>query len=164
MNDARRALFRPLPALAVATLVLNDHVMKRVFHNALTGKVSDVAGMVFFPVFLWGALSYVVPRTRQSLHALLWLSLLTASVFSLVKVWAPANVLYGWGLGILQWPFRATARIVRGRLSWPSLAVAPTLLDATDLLASPFAFLCYAHFLLQHARLQKPASIVGAKK
>lgn len=56
-------LASPLLIAAVAVLVVNDWVLKPAFHNALTGKLSDVAGVVAFALF-WAAL---FPRHR--LHA-----------------------------------------------------------------------------------------------
>ena len=54
------ALLAP-PALgALALLLLNDFVLKPAFHNALTGKLSDFAGLFLFAVF-WIA---VFPRHR----------------------------------------------------------------------------------------------------
>src|SRR5699024_6811273 len=41
-------LASPLLMTAVAVLVVNDGVLKPAFHNALTGKLSDVAGVAAF--------------------------------------------------------------------------------------------------------------------
>lgn len=53
---------RPLHLLAspgfltgLFLLLLNDFVLKHQFHNALTGKLSDVAGLFIFPLF-WSAM------------------------------------------------------------------------------------------------------------
>jgi hypothetical protein len=54
-----REFFSPLPLLAVGVLVLNDHVLKALLHNALTGKLSDFAGCFFLPLFTSALLSYV---------------------------------------------------------------------------------------------------------
>jgi hypothetical protein len=46
----------PLLVLAVGVLLLNDFVLKAAFHNWLTGKLSDVAGLAAFAIFccaLW---------------------------------------------------------------------------------------------------------------
>ena len=37
---------------SVALLVLNDHLLKQAYPGWLTGKLSDVSGLVFFPVLL----------------------------------------------------------------------------------------------------------------
>ena len=44
--------FAPLPLAAVALLVVNDTCLKPAFHNALTGKLSDVAVCFFLPLFV----------------------------------------------------------------------------------------------------------------
>lgn len=52
---------------SLAVLVVNDHVLKAVFGNWLTGKLSDFAGMVILPLLL----AYIFPKLRT--HAI-WLS------------------------------------------------------------------------------------------
>jgi hypothetical protein len=41
---------------AVGLLVLNDHLFKAIWPSALTGKVSDFAGALFFPILIQAAL------------------------------------------------------------------------------------------------------------
>jgi len=43
------ALGHPITLASVALLILNDHVLKRSVPSALTGKLSDFAGLFFFP-------------------------------------------------------------------------------------------------------------------
>ena len=46
----------PLLLLAVGMLLLNDFVLKAAFHNWVTGKLSDVAGLAAVTIFccaLW---------------------------------------------------------------------------------------------------------------
>lgn len=45
-------VLNPLFALALATLLLNDFLLKGVFSNALTGKLSDLAGIIVIALFL----------------------------------------------------------------------------------------------------------------
>ena len=49
--------FAPLPLAAVALLVVNDTWLKPAFHNALTGKLSDVAVCFMMPAFSPGPTS-----------------------------------------------------------------------------------------------------------
>lgn len=42
----------PIPLFAVALLALNDHFLKTKYPSFLTGKLSDLAGVFFFPIFL----------------------------------------------------------------------------------------------------------------
>ena len=45
-------LLHPIAVLAVAVLVINDHVLKGLAPGLLTGKLSDLAGLLFFPLLL----------------------------------------------------------------------------------------------------------------
>ena len=53
MKSAPTAFMTRLaPLVAVAVLVSNDHVLKQHFPGLITGKLSDFAGLFFFPLFL----------------------------------------------------------------------------------------------------------------
>ena len=54
--------FAPLPLLAVGLMVFNDRVLKPRLHNGLTGKLSDVAGCFFLPLFVSALLGFVWKR------------------------------------------------------------------------------------------------------
>ena len=57
MGDVRtslRALAHPGSVLALVVLVLNDHVLKQAWPGPVTGKLSDVAGLVVAPLLLAG--------------------------------------------------------------------------------------------------------------
>ncbi len=45
-------MLHPAVLLAVAVLALNDHLLKGRYGNALTGKLSDVAGVFVFPLLI----------------------------------------------------------------------------------------------------------------
>jgi hypothetical protein len=45
-------LTHPVPLAALALLAVNDHALKPAFHNAVTGKLSDVALCFFLPILL----------------------------------------------------------------------------------------------------------------
>lgn len=47
-------------------LLLNDFYLKAVFHNAFTGKLSDLCGLFIFPIF-WSAL---FPNRKQAVYIL----------------------------------------------------------------------------------------------
>ncbi len=57
--------------VGLSLLLLNDFALKAQFHNPLTGKLSDFAGLFVFPLF-WSAL---FPRRRRHVY------LLTAAAF-----------------------------------------------------------------------------------
>ncbi|OOQ58218.1 hypothetical protein [Mucilaginibacter pedocola] len=48
----KQKLANPFFVAAVITLLLNDWYFKYAFHNALTGKLSDIAGLFALPFFL----------------------------------------------------------------------------------------------------------------
>lgn len=50
----------PVALLAVLVLVVNDWVLKPRFHGAVTGKLSDVAGLAFAPVVLTAAIGLLL--------------------------------------------------------------------------------------------------------
>jgi hypothetical protein len=96
--DSSALLTSPAFLLAVILLVLNDWVLKPALGDALTGKLSDVAGLFAFPL-LWTALR---PARRDAAFAL------TAVGFVLWKSPASTLPLAAWNtLGV--WPL---ARVV----------------------------------------------------
>ena len=55
-------------------LGLNDHLWKEMYGNAWTGKISDISGLIFFPLLL----EYLIPVR--------WISVLcTGVVFTLIN-------------------------------------------------------------------------------
>lgn len=94
-----RDLLHPLPISAVALLALNDHVLKASnwAPRALTGKLSDVAGLFFFPILLVSIARSVRPvRTAPAAIAA---ASLTALVFAAIKLDVRANAAAAWLLG-----------------------------------------------------------------
>ena len=107
-----RTLAHPLPLGCVALLVINDHVLKgrSIVPAVVTGKLSDFAGLFFFPVLL-----VTVARASK----LRWVTppraaLATMLAFAAVKLATPVNALYAALLG-------------------------PAVMDPSDLLALPCA-------------------------
>ncbi len=61
-------IFGIVPLLGAAVLTLNDHFLKAAHPSWLTGKLSDVAGMMFFPFLLsatWSWGKYAALRLGQ---------------------------------------------------------------------------------------------------
>ncbi|MEP6262831.1 MAG: hypothetical protein ABJ092_14740 [Gillisia sp.] len=69
-------LFRPLFLISVLLLIVNDLYLKYEYHNYLTGKLSDFAGLFAFPYFL----SYFLKKRIKlvylltGLHFIFWKS------------------------------------------------------------------------------------------
>jgi hypothetical protein len=149
-SPERSLLAQPLPLACVALLVLNDHLLKHVFPGLVTGKLSDFAGLFFFPLFLVDLGRWVRPRDPARL--LLPCAIATAVVFAAVKTWTPAHDGYSFGLGLLQWPFRVLSALVRG-VTLPTIRPTRLVMDATDLIALVSVVAAY-HF----AWRQRPRS------
>lgn len=128
-------LLHPVPVLAIAVLVLNDHWGKFAFPGLLTGKLSDVAGMVFFPLMLQAMLEVLDRREpfRPSRRALLGCAVATGLVFSAINLHPAAARVYEVGLGVIQWPFRMLLA-----MGWVPRAEVGHTLDPWDVVAAPF--------------------------
>jgi hypothetical protein len=99
-------LRHPLPLAAVAILAINDHLLKGsgLLPAWLTGKLSDFAGLFFFPLLLAalvrGALRLAGRPDVEDRRALAGAAILaTGVVFTLIKLHAPFNAWVGsvWG-------------------------------------------------------------------
>ena len=114
----RRSLTHPVLLAATALLLLNDHVWKAAYGNALTGKLSDVAGLL---AFAW-CTAALLPQRR----------------------WARLLAFIGTGIGF-AWYKSATAD---GFIEWWSAWLYPIarVVDPTDLWALPILPLGYAYF------------------
>jgi len=137
MTRARDLLLHPIALVAIAVLLVNDHALKAAYPGWWTGKLSDAAGLSFFPLLLLVVAERWAPRTWPTVAAAI---LLTALGFALIKTWPPATALYRTGLGALQWPFQALAAVARGAGLPPRLTV-EAVTDPSDLLALPFSAL-----------------------
>lgn len=113
--------FSTVPLLAVAVLALNDHFLKAAFHNTLTGKLSDVAGCFFFPLFISALLAQV---TRWPLERRMGAGVLaTLAIFVPIKLSVAGAELVARAMGVLAVP---------AGLGMPHIVT-----DPTDLLALP---------------------------
>ncbi|MFF0466678.1 hypothetical protein ACFYPX_04435 [Micromonospora zamorensis] len=63
-------LCHPATLLALVVLVVNDHVLKLAFPGLVTGKLSDVAGLVLAPPLVAVLLTLLVPRLPARAAAL----------------------------------------------------------------------------------------------
>lgn len=137
---AGESTLHPVSLAAIAVLVLNDHWWKAALHNTLTGKLSDFAGLVFFPLFLAGAWEIAASRRdrpcRPTTRAIVIAVAATAIVFTAVKLVPAATDVYRWGLAALQWPFLALRKLASAG-ALPRLRPVSLVRDTTDLFALP---------------------------
>lgn len=109
-----RALLSPTWLGALAVLGINDHLLKGagVLPGALTGKLSDFAGMIVAPVLLAAVLGL---RSRRGL---LHCHIAVGLVFALINLSPACADAWSWLMGLVGFPWAITV-------------------DPTDLLALP---------------------------
>jgi hypothetical protein len=133
-------LLHPLALVALAVLILNDRFLKTAWPGELTGKLSDVAGLIVAPLALqagWEVLGWVRGRWTGPSRRVLAVAIALVGVgFVAIQVPGPAVDAYRYGLGVLQWPFAAVAAVVSGSGVPPVSPVAATP-DLADVLALP---------------------------
>jgi hypothetical protein len=140
-------LLHPIVLVAVVTLVLNDQFLKRAWPGLITGKLSDAAGLVFFPLLIVAAAEFAASAAgRWHGPSRRWVTVAVASTglaFAAVKLFPPAEALYEAALGLVQWPFATIAAALAGQdLAGPG-AVA-LVADPTDLVALAALWLAHA--------------------
>ena len=128
------AMLHPAVVVAVGVFVANDHVLKAHWPGVVSGKLSDIAGLLFFPLFLQAVIETgqaLLGRWRRPSRRLLVSCVVaTGTVFALIQLSPTAGeawrILWGW----LQWPLQS---------GFPHTAPIPVTLtpDPTDLLVLP---------------------------
>jgi hypothetical protein len=140
-SDAHRArapgdlLVRPLAVVALMVLVVNDHVLKPRGPGLLTGKLSDIAGLVFLPLLVISLYELVRAAMRKPWQlGDPWLVAIAAGVaigFAATKLSTPVAATYGDVLGWLRWPLIG---------HWRQVAISQ---DPTDVLCTPCAIVAW---------------------
>jgi hypothetical protein len=141
-GEALDRLVHPVPVLALAVLLVNDHILKPYHPGWLSGKLSDVAVLVLLPFLLLAIADLAALVTARlpapGRTALVVCVTLSVVAFTAIEVVPIAGDAYRWGLGLTQWPIRALEPLVASR---PLPGVLPVQLtsDLSDLLTLPFA-------------------------
>jgi hypothetical protein len=127
---------------SVALLVLNDHLLKGSdgLSPAVTGKLSDLAGMCFFPLLMQAEVELILHRIGRpwgpSRRVLLGSAALCALFFAGIQLSAPLAQVWTHGLGLAQWPFHAAHAWTAGQ-ALPTLMPVAHTADPTDILTTP---------------------------
>ncbi len=143
---AAEALLHPVSVGALSVLVLNDHWWKAAWPGVVTGKLSDFAGLIFFPLFLLGvweiAQKLRSKEARDSGRILLSACIATGIAFALIQVWSPASEAYRIGLGAVQWGFFALGDLAVGDTIPPlgRIGLTPDPSDLVALVSLPIAW------------------------
>jgi hypothetical protein len=130
----------PFAICALVVLAVNDHLLKPAFPGMLTGKLSDVAGLILVPFYIGGAaeiLAWMAGRSwRISPRGIGILAVATGIGFAAVKVDAGAHLVYEETLGVAQWALTLPIGLFLGGPIGPPRPVA-LVGDPSDLLALP---------------------------
>jgi hypothetical protein len=114
----------------------------------LTGKLSDVAGLVLLPVLVVAAVEVWADRRRRGAPSswggpapriALVAAVLVMVTFTAMKTTPWAGQAYALTLGALQWPAHALLSVVRGEAAVPPWRPVQHVVDPTDLVALPGA-------------------------
>jgi hypothetical protein len=125
-------VLHPAALASLAVLVVNDHVLKAAAPGWVTGKLSDVAGLVFLP-FLLVALADVLRRRGTSgVRTATLAAVVTAVGFAAVKLAEPVREAYVALVGWVRFPLDAA---LAGATGPRPLAVAPDASDVAAVLA-----------------------------
>jgi hypothetical protein len=131
-------LLHPVVLASIVVLMVNDHLLKAIAPSVLTGKLSDVAGLLFFPLFIlagWELALAGVGRWRTPTTRSLTASVVVTGVaFACVKATSIGATAFGWGLGSVQWLLGSTwSRVVVSPP--PRLQPVIVIQDPSDLVA-----------------------------
>lgn len=122
-------LVRPLAVVTLMTLILNDHVLKRRWPGLLTGKLSDIAALVFLPLLVISIYELARAAARRPWRVgdrgVVAVAATVAIGFAATKLSTGIGSTYGDILGWLRWPLIG---------HWSHIAISD---DPTDVLCTP---------------------------
>lgn len=125
---AYRIASHPVFLAALVVLILNDHVLKTAYPGWVTGKASDFAGLIVFPLMMLSAIDLLTPiPVRRARLLTVGVLAATGIVFSAIQLHTGSADVYRVALGYLQFPVRAAMGATQ------AVAVRHTA-DASDLL------------------------------
>jgi len=110
-DNTSEPILHPWTICAIVVLLINDQYLKYVYPSWFTGKLSDFAGLIFFPILLDPLI-----KSRK------WSVVLTGIGFASVKLTTAGNMLYN---QVYQRFFDV--------LGWGEQV--PLVMDATDCIA-----------------------------
>jgi hypothetical protein len=135
-------LLHPVALTAILLVLVNDFILKPHFPGHLSGKLSDVAGPVFFPLLLITIAEFVrwfarMPNWALGVPSVVAAVVVVGTAFALTKVWPPAAEGYRVWVGVAIWPSQVASAVVRGT-DIPEVQQAPIVEDPTDLIGLIF--------------------------
>lgn len=145
-------LLSPASVLSIAVLALNDHVLKTHTPGFITGKLSDFAGLYFFPFFVF-ALAALVRPTAGTTRCLGFACRATALLFVAINVSEAASDTYEQLVAGIWQLLQAPRRVHH-------------VADMEDLIALPMVALAYVAGRSQLSRTSRTetaaVSVIGS--
>lgn len=133
-------LLHPVALACLGVFVLNDHVVKSIAPGVVSGKLSDVTGLVYFPLLLQAAVEtpwwWRAPY-RSSDRVLAACAIVTGVTFTAINLDAGASEAIANLFAVGRW---LAFDVVRGADSPTPFALTP---DATDLVALPALWIAW---------------------
>lgn len=125
----------------MVVVIVNDRWLKVQHPGALSGKLSDFAGLIYFPLFIatlievagWASRR---PRWSVTPRLVAGVAMVTGTIFSLAKLTSWGATAYRTVFGVVWWPVDAMQSLFDGN-GWPPLGRLGLTQDATDLIALP---------------------------
>jgi hypothetical protein len=85
LSNSGKFLSSPISFLLIFLWLTNDHIWKAKFHNEITGKISDITGLIVFP-FLLTAIGFIASyETIKEKTLFLFANLSIAILFSIIN-------------------------------------------------------------------------------
>jgi hypothetical protein len=139
-------LLHPGSICALVLLVANDHLFKGSdMPKVLTGKLSDVAGLVLLPLVLTASWEWAAEASRKvsassRIRAVGVATVISVIAFTALQVSSVASGIYARMLGLLQWVPGAGLALIEGQRS-PPVPVPQHVGDPGDLITLPACLL-----------------------
>ena len=132
-------LLRPVSVIALVVVIANDRWLKVDHSGIVSGKLSDFAGLIYFPLLLIALLEGIRFLIRWKPWELTSRAVVIATAivglsFALIKTWNPASDFYRNVMGYFFWPGFAVVDVLNGN---PIPSIRPIFLaqDRWDLIA-----------------------------
>ncbi len=153
-------MIHPVCVVAIVVLIVNDHILKSLQPGFVTGKLSDVSGVLLLPVLATSTaevLAWLLGRWHLARRPVFWACCASVAIgFTAAKGLTPVGSAYGDVLGVVRWTVLAPVRFAESLpLGQPQgVAVAH---DPTDIAVVPMAIIGW----LAVCRLTSPADQPG---
>ena len=100
-------VLHPVALVGLAVLLVNDHLLKSAVPGWWTGKLSDLAGLAFFPFLLVALVDVLRRRGRPGTRTAVVAACATAAVFTAIKTSGVAREAWTGAVGLLRYPVDA---------------------------------------------------------